>query len=149
MADLINAGLLIVAVVGIWLTYLQLRTSSKTQKATFFKDLYTTMFADAEIRNAYYKIEYGEFNYGADFHGSKDERMFDHLLSFVDLICELYAQGTISDREMRFFKYELTRINRNDNIKRYLDFLTSIYKSEGTDTVPFPSFSAYCKKSVD
>jgi hypothetical protein len=148
IADLINIGLLFVAIIGIFLTYRQIKESHKTQKATFFKDLYSTMFSDQDIRNAYYQIEYGEFDYGVDFHGSENEKGFDRLLSFIDLICDLYDQGIITHHEMSFFKYEFTRIYFNDNVQRYLKFLTNFYAQVGTGTKPFPSFVAYCENKL-
>jgi hypothetical protein len=41
VADKINALLLITALIGIFLTYGQTRHTYKTQKAAFFKDLYS------------------------------------------------------------------------------------------------------------
>jgi hypothetical protein len=148
IADLINAGLLFVAIVGIFLTYRQIKGSHKTQKATFFKDLYSTMFSDHDIRDAFYQIEYGEFNYDVNFHGSDNEKAIDQLLSFIDLICDLYAQGIITQHEMSFFKYEFTRIYFNDNVQRYLKFLTGFYTQIGTETKPFPSYVAYCESKL-
>ena len=148
IADLINAGLLIVAIIGICFTYQQIKESHKTQKATFFKDLYSTMFSDHDIREAFYQIEYGEFDYDVNFHGSDSEKAIDKLLSFIDLICDLYAQRIISQHEMSFFKYEFTRIYRNDNVQRYLKFLTNFYTQTGTETKPFPSYVAYCENEL-
>jgi hypothetical protein len=146
VADVINAFLLIVAIIGIAFTYRQIRESHKTQKATFFKDLYSTMFSDPDVRNAYYQIEYGDFTYDENFHGSSNEKLIDRLLSFVDLVCDLYAQGIITEHEMSFFKYEFTRIYQNPNVQGYLEFLKNFYADVGTGTKPFASFVAYCAK---
>jgi len=148
IADLINAGLLLAAIGGIFLTYRQIKESHKTQKATFFKDLYSTMFADRDIREAYYQIEYNEFVYDLKFHGSDNEKLIDRLLSFIDLVCDLYAQRIISEHEMSFFRYEFTRIYDNDNVRRYLSFLESFYNQVGAGTRPFPSYVAYCEDKL-
>ncbi|CAG0940896.1 hypothetical protein BROC_01205 [Candidatus Brocadiaceae bacterium] len=145
-ADGINAILLFVAIIGIVFTAHQIRESHKTQKATFFKDLYSTMFSDQDVRNAYYQIEYGDFTYDENFHGSSNEKLIDRLLSFVDLVCDLYAQGIITEHEMSFFKYEFTRIYQNPNVQGYLEFLKNFYADVGTGTKPFASFVAYCSK---
>jgi|GEM_PF-1794634 len=145
-ADATNIALLIVAILGIWLTLLQITEGSKTQKAAFFKDLYSTMYSDPDVREAFYQVEYGKFIYNPKFHDSPSEKKIDRLLSFVDLVCDLYDQKIITEREMRFFKYEFARISQDPNVQGYLEFLRSFYDSVGTGTRPFPSFVSYCKK---
>jgi len=148
VTDLINGVLLIVAILGIFLTYRQIRISYKTQKATFFKEIYSTMFSDPDIRNAYYQLEYDQFIYNDNFHGSENEKLIDRLLSFVDLVCELYNQMVITDREIGFFKYEFIRIYKNQNVQNYLIFLKMFYEKVGCDKEPFFSFVKYCKKEL-
>mgnify|MGYP001586538931 CR=1 len=148
IADIMNAALLIVAIIGIFFTYRQIKGSYKTQKATFFKELYSTMFSDKDIRDAYYQIEYGKFVYDDDFHGSEYEKLFDRLLSFVDLVCDLYRQGIITDHEMSFFKYEFKRIYQNKNVQNYLVFLRDFYQAEVSGTEPFKSFISYCEGAL-
>ncbi len=104
------------------------------------------MYSDPDVREAFYQVEYGEFVYDQSFHGSQTERKIDRLMSFVDLVCDLYAQGIITEHEMRFFKYEFTRIHQNRNVQGYLEFLKDFYERVGTDTMPFPSFVSYCEK---
>jgi hypothetical protein len=144
IADLINAFLLAVAVIGIYFTYCEAKQTRKTQKATFFKDLYSTMYSDNDIRKAYYQIEYDEFVYGPNFHGSTNEPLIDRLLSFTDLVCYLYDQTMLTEHEMGFFKYEFLRIYADENIQKYLDFLKDFYQKNRTGTKPFPSFVSYC-----
>jgi len=87
--NVINTGLLVAAVLGIALTLWQVRSGVKTQRAQFLKDLYSTWASDADALAAYYHIEYGNFEYGADFHGSDIEPKIDRLLAFSDLVAEL------------------------------------------------------------
>ena len=148
ISQIISACLLLVAVGGLMLTYRQMRNNYKMQKATFFKDLYSTMFADSEVRSALYMIEYNRFVYSEQFHGSTDENIVDRLLSFSDLVCDLYAQGVLTDHEMDFFKYEFYRIYKNPNVQRYLDFLQERYSDTGHNIEPFPAFVAYCETEL-
>ena len=148
ISDLINTFLLIVGVIGIFLAYRQIKDGYKTQKATFFKDLYSTMFSDPDIRTAYYQIEYDKFIYDDNFHGSQNEKHLDRLLSFVDLVCDLYNQKMITKHEMQFFKYEFLRVYQNENVRGYLDFLRGFYHNVGVETEPFFSFVSYCKKTL-
>src|SRR5262245_50146572 len=99
ISQIVSMCLLFVAVIGIMLTYQQMRQNHKIQKANFFKERYTTMFADADVRAAAYMIEYDKFVYNEDFHGSPQERIVDRLLSFADLVCDLYAQKLLSAHE--------------------------------------------------
>lgn len=149
IADVISLLLLVAAVVGIFLSLKETRETAKTEKAVFFKDLYTTMFADPNIRDAYYQIEYEEFKYDADFHGSNNERLIDRLLSFVDLVCDLHAQGILTEHEMSFFKYQLLQIYKNRNVRVYLSFLEDFYAKSGANTKPFASFTRYCEKVLN
>jgi hypothetical protein len=148
ISQIISACLLLAAVGGIMLTYRQMRSNYTMQKATFFKELYSTMFADSEVRSALYMIEYNRFVYSEQFHGSTDENIVDRLLSFADLVCDLYAQRVLSDHEMDFFKYEFYRIYKNANVQRYLDFLKERYTDTGHAIEPFPAFVAYCETEL-
>ena len=144
--DWINAALLLVALIGIGFTYWQVRASGVTQRAAFLKDLYSTFTADADICEAYYQVEYGQFSYGPEFHGSPLERKIDRLLAFANLVCELHAQKVISAREIEFFRYRLLRLVSDSGIQQYLAFLQGVYQNLGANKVPFHSFQAYSRK---
>ena len=95
-----------------------------------------------------FRSEYNRFVYSEQFHGSNDENIVDRLLSFADLVCDLYAQGVLTDHEMDFFKYEFYRIYKNTNVQRYLDFLKGRYTDTGHASEPFPAFVAYCETEL-
>jgi hypothetical protein len=145
-ADRINAALLVVAVVGILLTWWQARAGAKTQRAAFLRDLYGTINSDEGIREAFYSIEYGKFTYDADFHGSKEECNVDRLLSFVDLICELHRRRVLTRREMLFFEYRFRRVAADPHVQEYLTFLKGFYAMNDTRTEPFASFMSYSRQ---
>jgi len=146
IADIVNCGLLLVAIIGIFLTLKQIKNANLTQKATFFKELYSDFFSDPDIRNAYYKIEYNKFKYNSKFHGSKDEIEVDRLLSFVDLICNLYIKGILSNQEMESFKYEFLRIHNNISYQSYMNILERFYELNKIKIKPFVHFQNYCLK---
>ena len=148
IADITNIVLLLVAIIGIFFTYYQIKQGFKTQRAVFFKELYLTLFSDEVIRKAFYQIEYDRFVYDASFHGSSSEKTIDRLLSFIDLVCEIYEQKVITKREMSFFKYEIIRVYMNDNIQNYLKFLKDFYDLVEIGTIPFSSFISYCEKEA-
>lgn len=140
VGDAINTGLLVAAVVGIALTFWQVRVGVRTQRAQFLKDLYSMLVSDADIGEAYYLIEYGTFRYGPEFHGSAVEPKVDRLLGFADLVAELHLQAIISDREMAFFRYRFRRLFEDPGVRDYLEFLASFYKRVGVAKEPYHSF---------
>ncbi len=148
ITQIVSAALLVVAVFGILLTYTQIRNNYRMQKATFFKDLYSTMFSDDDIRQAMYAVQYGTFVYDEQFPGSPEEKRIDRMLSFADLACDLYAQGVLTHREMAFFTYEFFRIYKNPNVQAYLDHLQTRYAETGQKIEPFPAFVAYCETEL-
>lgn len=143
VSDLINTALFAVTAVGVWFAHKQLRLASVAQKATFFKDLYTTLYHDPEIRRAFYLVEYSEFSYSETFHGSEQEQLIDRLLSFMDLICRLHQQGALDEVEMNTFKYEILRVFDDDDIQEYFGFLDEWYQQNLTGTKPFAHLRAY------
>jgi hypothetical protein len=146
IADAINTGLLVAAVLGIALTFWQVRGGVRTQRAQFLKDLYSTLAADPDVLAAYYWIEYGRFEYGAEFHGSEIEPKVDRLLAFVDLVAELYLQSIISEREMAFFRYRFRRIYEDVGIQEYLKFLASFYEQVRIQKEPYHSFQSVARR---
>ena len=146
IADIINGILLILALIGIFLTFKQIRHNDKTQKAAFFKVLYSTIFTDPDKRKAFYLIEYGKFTYDESFHCSLNEQAFDRMFGFNDLVCDLYFQGVLTKREMAYFRYGFTRIYQDKEVVKYLDFLKSFFVETGIAARPFPSYIAYCEE---
>jgi hypothetical protein len=140
IADAINTALLATAVVGIALTFWQVRRGARTRRVQFLKELYLMLTADPDICSAYYQIEYGKFHYGVDFHESEIESKIDRLLAFADLVAELYLQSQISEKEMIFFQYRFLRIYQDQGIQEYLNFLSTFYEEVGVSKEPYHSF---------
>lgn len=145
IADRINAALLLFTALGVVAAFWQIRAGARAQRATFLKDLYMQLRTDSEVARAFYLIEYCEFTYNAEFHGSELEPKIDRLLTLIDLVCEMRAQRVITKREMSFFDYQFNRVARNQEILKYLHFLNGFYKRNGLDRKPFSAFQAYAK----
>jgi len=167
VADIISAVVLIVTVISISISLSltrrglaltreqieqnnkQLQQSHHIQKASFFKELYLTMFGDQDIRDALYLLDKDEFVYESQFRKSDNEKRVDRLLSFVDLVCALYMWGLLEDQEMQFFKYELMLIYNDPHVQAYLQYLKDVFKAETkADLHPFSSFTTYCQKEI-
>jgi hypothetical protein len=69
------------------------------------------MYSDSDVTQGYYLVDHGEFKYSERFHRSEEEKSIDRLLTFVDLICYLRRQDLITESEIRYFEYELTRVS--------------------------------------
>jgi len=148
LADIVNGLLLVVATIGIFLTLYQIKQSNKTQRATFFKELYSTMYSDSDVTRGYYLIDHGKFKYSDSFHRSEEEKPIDRLLTFIDLICYLRKQDLITESEIRYFEYELTRVYQDKEIQRYLEVVQRSHQDFGCETRPFSSFVWYCQNKL-
>jgi hypothetical protein len=148
IADILNSILLLATIIGVFLAYRQIKEGRKTQRATFFKDLYLTLYGDTDIGNAYYQIEYGEFLYDENFHGSPDEKSIDHLLNFANLVCRLYHQKVITEQEMSVFHYRFLRIYQDPHVQNYLEFLTS-FSFNQVGVRRLQDFVSYCEKELE
>ena len=113
--------LLFVAGIGIYLTVRQLRQGYEVQKATFFKELYMALTSHTDIRKAVYMVEGKRFVFDQNFYGSPEEYLIDQMLSFFDLVCELYTRTMLTNQEMQFFKYEALTVYNDDGIQKYLE----------------------------
>jgi hypothetical protein len=143
LADTINSALLLVTALGVLAAFWQIRVGARAQRATFLKDLYMQLRTDPAVAEAFYKIEYGEFEYGPEFHGGELEPKVDRLLTLVDLVCEMRAQGIMTRREMSFFEYQFGRVAQDKGIQNYLRFLNHFYVQNGLKKKPFAAFQAY------
>jgi hypothetical protein len=148
ISDIMSLIFLGLAIIGIFLTRHQIKQGYNVQKASFFKDLFQTMYGDPEIRNTFYLIEHGKFVFDDNFYESGNEQSIDRLLCFVDLICGLYAGKMLTKQEMIYFEFELIMIYHDPNVQVYLEHLRGLYKERKFDTTPFASFVSYCQREL-
>jgi hypothetical protein len=148
LADSINSALLLVTALGVLAAFWQVRVGARAQRATFLKDLYMQLRSDPVVAEAFYKIEYGEFEYGPDFHGSELEPKIDRLLTLIDLVCEMRAQRIMAKREMSFFAYQFGRVAQDRSVRAYLNFLDHFYAQNGLEKKAFAAFQAYAEHGV-
>jgi len=148
ISDIINILLLSAAVIGIFLTFAQVRGNYRTQKATFFKDLYLILFNDPDINRTLYQIEKGvkrgeDFVFKKEtFLGSDFEKSLDHLLALVELVCDLYYQNLLTKHEMSYFDYEFYVLYKSKGVQDYYSYLER--SSNKNNVNPFPGFMRYC-----
>lgn len=71
---IISGGFLVVAIITAFLVLKKITKNQKTKRAEYLKDLYLQLTNDPEIRDAFYMIEYNEFIFDDNFHGSEEEK---------------------------------------------------------------------------
>ncbi|NYT86961.1 hypothetical protein [Pollutimonas harenae] len=145
LADIINSALLLVTAFGVLAALWQIRVGARSQRATFLKDLYMQLRSDPAVVEAFYKIEYNEFEYGEDFHGSELEPKMDRLLTLIDLVCEMRAQRIMTKREMGFFEYSFGRVAQDQSVRAYLTYLNNFCTENRLQKKPFAAFQAYAQ----
>jgi hypothetical protein len=135
-----------IAIIGIFLTWRQLKLGYEIQKATYFKELYLMFFADRDIIETFYLIDQKRLDWN-HFWGTPEEKQVDRLLSHITLVCGLYFAGMLTRKEMNFFKYEFLVVYKNECIQKYFEHLQNA-SSAGPGVFPFTSFIQYCKAEL-
>ena len=146
ISDKINTILIFVSTIGVIAAFWQIRYAARTQRVIFLKDLYLQLHSDKEIARVFYRIEYDEFKYSEDFHGSEEEQNVDNLLTLLDLICELHFRNVISIKEMEFFDYSIYRVSENSEIKKYMVFISNFLQNRKLKEKIFPAYNKYILK---
>lgn len=151
IGDVVNALIFLGALIALWISVSQARAGGKTQRATYFQDLYLKLFGDDLAMAGLYLVDDNKFTYETDsFRGSDTEKKIDRLLFTVDLICALWEQKLIDEREMSYFTYAFSTIYKNPGIQDYLAYLTNNVWPQyvGKGAKPFASFVSYCTKTL-
>lgn len=116
---------LIAVIAGGFFSLYQYNKNTKLKRADYINELTEKIRTDNDISSVIYKIEYNIEWYNDYFHDSGDlERQVDKTLSYFSYICYLKKQKIISDREFKFFKYEVDRILMNEEV---VDYFYNLY----------------------
>ena len=86
---------------------------------------------DKEMQRAFLRIEYGEFKYTADFHGSNIESETDKLLYNFSMIARMKERGLITLKDVEFAKYQILRICEDEEIQQYFKFINDFARRQG------------------
>lgn len=144
LSDRINIGLLVAACLGLVFTGMQLNQTKKINRANLVKDLYLKLYDDKELRDIFYKIEWSEYSSSdrLKLEGSEEEHKADKLLSFFDVICNMYYRGALTDKDMDVFSYEMLRVYKHLAVQDYLSFLSEwqIEQGMGESCVNYKKF---------
>lgn len=126
----------------------QTNLNNKLGRAKIVSDCLHTFMDDDMMHEAFYKIEYSEFTYDNDFHGSEEERKIDKLLRHFSNLALMWEEGLLKLEDIRPVQYFILRAVNDPEIERYLAFIENWSESAQTGTHPYMSL-ANLKKSLN
>lgn len=113
------------------------RRTNAQARAALVADCLKGFTDDEEIQQAFYAIEYSEFIYGTDFHGSKQEREIDKLLRQFANLALSWQAGLVSTADVRPVHYYVKRILKDSGISKYLEFMEIWSAGQGVINRPY------------
>ena len=111
---------------------LQWKSTTRMKKAEMVYSLLDRVRSDPIMQDAWYLLEYSQDWYNNDFHESPQERSIDKLLAHLTYVCYLRKSRCVTDKEFKFFDYQIRSVSSNAGMQCYLHNL-SIYacKNDG------------------
>ena len=140
LGDLMTMAGLAAGSIGLFLTWISMRTGNRQKRAEFLVSMLQRFTSDDEMMTTYYQVEYGKFEYGEEFHESEGEKSLDKLLRFYDTIGKLWEMGCITMEDVRFFAYEYLVVFQDESVGKYMSFLEDWFKKRGMSVRPFGAF---------
>jgi hypothetical protein len=141
IADTIQIIAILIAALGLFLSWRQLAIANRQKRAEYIINLYNQSALDKDVLDIYYKIEYGRFDYvPSEFHGGPDEIKLDKLLDMYDNIAKLYKLGNFTSSDLEYVAYRYLVVYQDKSVISYLEFVDSWYKQRGMRLVPFQAF---------
>jgi hypothetical protein len=138
--DLLKILAILFAAVGLYLNFWQLRKSNSQRRAEMISDVLWKIYDDKELSEIYYQIEYHEFKYDDNFHGSDNERKLDKLITIFDILAKQYYLKLVTIKDLDFVSYECLVIYQNKEVNKYFVFLEDWFKRRGMKNPPFIKF---------
>jgi hypothetical protein len=118
--EIVGCVTMIVAIIGLIFSCYQWWKKVQLERAERLSKLITLLRNDVRQLSILYKIDYGESWYDESFHKSELEGELDRFLSFYEYILYLRMNCIISEKEFRFFEYDIMRIVKNSDLRSYL-----------------------------
>jgi hypothetical protein len=116
--DLPNLFLLVLAAFGLFFTYRQIQTQSKTKRSEFLVQLWS--MPTEGMNWMFYEVEWDEFKCTEKIYDDETILNLDNLLDYYDLIGRLYFSKQLSYDEVQTYAYAVLTVHRNVEIQKYL-----------------------------
>ena len=140
LADWLKIFAVLIAASGLFVNAWQQRRANNQSRTEHVANVLWKIYDDKELSDIYYKIEYHDFQYGDDFHGSEDERKLDKLISVFDILAKQYYLGLVTSKDIDLVSYEYLVIYQNSEVNDYFSFLDEWFKRRGIKNPPFDKF---------
>ncbi|SMM99415.1 hypothetical protein SPONL_563 [uncultured Candidatus Thioglobus sp.] len=124
----------------------QTTLNNKICKAKIVSESLYIFMDDNTMCQAFYKIEYGNFSYGSNFHGSKEEKEIDKLLRHFSNIALMWQEGLLSLSDIRPIQYFILRVVNDPEIIKYLLFINQWSNNANTDSHPYLALNKMSKE---
>ncbi|PTQ77079.1 hypothetical protein [Nitrosomonas ureae] len=115
----------------------QTKLTNALVRAKVVSDSLHTFMNDETIQNAFYKVEYREFQYNLDFHGSGEEKEIDKLLRHFSNLALMWKNDLITLKDIHPIQYFILRAVSNPEIEKYLSFIDNWSKKADTGGHPY------------
>ena len=125
---------------GLVLTALQISRSIRQRRIERIDQVRQELFGDPALISIYYRIEYSEFDYSPDFHGSEDEKNLDQLLSMFDSLAKQVQMKLLNLSDLDLVAYEYLVIYQDSGVREYFKFLDNWFSDRGIRHPPFKAF---------
>ena len=140
IGDILTLLGLLVASLGLFLTWLSMRQGNRQKRAEFLINLYNLYASDTDMLSVYYEIEYDEFTYDESFHQSDKERSLDKLLGLFEHVAKLWMMGNLTLRDVEIVAYEYLVVYQNEAVQEYLNYLDHWFEERGMRVKPYAAF---------
>ena len=118
----------------------QIEANTKQKTAEYITRLQESFFANKDALEMYYSIEYSEFLYSKEFHGSSDEKSLDALLYHLNTLADYYLLSELDEDAMGNFAYRYLVVYQNEEVQKYLAYLDIWYAQRRMKGRAFNSF---------
>jgi len=145
IADIIDIVSLVFIAIGGIFALCKWNFSLKLKRSEYIKGLIDGIRENPII--TFYIFDYNKEWYNEEFHGNKGlESKIDYTLSQFSYICYLKNNKIITDKEFRYFTYEIERILRNQQFQSYMYNLYH-FSQHIQQPMPFVDLFKYAKKN--
>ncbi|MCG6154037.1 hypothetical protein [Leptospira bandrabouensis] len=124
--------------IAVVIAVFQLYKQNKQRRIDYLLRLHEFLISNREMEELFYQIDHETFKFNKKIPGSKKEIILDRLLGFFETICRLEKEGLFTKSDFSFFEYELLRIVKNTEIRKYFDYLE---KETSGDKITVPLFN--------
>lgn len=151
IGDIINFLMLFLSFFGLIFTAIELKRGKNINRANLVKELYVEFYKDNDIMEVFYDIEYDNEpdngKYDISLHYSDYGRKVDKLLSYFEVICNMYYRNIITKKDMSIFLYEMYRVYSNLKIQNYLSFIEE-WQRENDCGYSYEKYKKFCMTEV-